>query len=80
MADVIPERIRWAVETLAVQPADRLLEIGGGPGLAASLICELLEGGRLLLIDRSETAIKRSRRWNQKHVASGRGCLRPNRR
>jgi protein-L-isoaspartate O-methyltransferase len=40
---VIPKRIRWAVETLAVQPADRLLEIGGGPGLAASLICERLE-------------------------------------
>jgi len=75
VADVIPERIRWAVETLAVQPADRLLEIGGGPGLAASLICERLEGGRLLLIDRSETAIKRSRHWNQKHVASGRLTL-----
>ncbi len=75
MADVIPSRIRWAVETLAVEPRDRLLEIGGGPGVAASLVCKRLEGGRLLLIDRSATAIERTRRRNAEHVASGRLAL-----
>ncbi len=75
MADVIPERIQWAVETLAVEPADRLLEIGGGTGLAASLVCERLDRGSLLLIDRSATAIERTRRRNQKHVATGRLAL-----
>jgi len=72
---VVPERIRWAVETLAVEPGDRLLEIGGGPGLAASLVCEQLEHGRLLLIDRSATAIERTRRRNPEPLASGRLAL-----
>jgi cyclopropane fatty-acyl-phospholipid synthase-like methyltransferase len=72
---VIPDRIRWAVETLAVEPGDRLLEIGGGPGFAASLVCERLDRGSLLLIDRSETAIERTRRRNAEHVASGRLAL-----
>jgi cyclopropane fatty-acyl-phospholipid synthase-like methyltransferase len=72
---VIPDRIRWAVETLAVEPGDRLLEIGGGPGVAASLVCERLDRGSLLLIDRSTTAIERTRRRNPEHLASGRLAL-----
>jgi tRNA A58 N-methylase Trm61 len=75
VADVIPERIQWAVETLAVEPDDRLLEIGGGSGVAASLVCDRLDRGSLLLIDRSATAIERTRRRNQKHVATGRLAL-----
>jgi cyclopropane fatty-acyl-phospholipid synthase-like methyltransferase len=75
VAGVIPERIRWAVEALAVEPGDRLLEIGGGPGVAASLVCQRLDYGTLLLIDRSPTAIERTRRRNAEHVASGRLAL-----
>jgi hypothetical protein len=37
VAGAIPQRIRWAVEALAVDEADRVFEIGGGPGVAASL-------------------------------------------
>ena len=70
-----PERIRWAVETLAVEPADRVLEIGGGPGVAASLVCERLDRGRLLVIDRSATVVERTRRRNAQHVAAGRLAL-----
>jgi len=41
----IPERVRWAVATLDVDPADRILELGSGPGAAISLVCERLDGG-----------------------------------
>jgi hypothetical protein len=68
---VIPDRIRWAVETLDVEPGDRLLEIGGGPGVAALLVCERLDRGSMFLIDRSATAIERTRRRNEEHVSSG---------
>jgi cyclopropane fatty-acyl-phospholipid synthase-like methyltransferase len=75
VVDVVPERIRWAVETLTVEPDDQLLEIGGGPGIAASLVCARLNRGSLLVIDRSATAIERARHRNPEHVASGRLAL-----
>jgi Methyltransferase domain len=72
MGRTIPERIRWAVETLAIECADRVLEIGGGSGVTASLVCERLDTGLMLLVDRSATAVERTRRRNAEHVASGR--------
>jgi cyclopropane fatty-acyl-phospholipid synthase-like methyltransferase len=75
VADVTPEQIRWTVEMLDVEPGDRLLEIGGGPGVAASLVCARLDRGRLRLIDRSAMAIEWTRRRNRDHVASGRLAL-----
>ena len=70
-----PERNRWAVELLAVQAEDRILEIGCGPGVAAALVCERLAGGRLTAIDRSATAIERARVRNAAHVGAGRLVL-----
>jgi SAM-dependent methyltransferase len=70
-----PERFRWAVETLALGPDDRLLEIGCGPGVAVALICERLVGGRIVAIDRSATAISRAARRNADHIATGKAVL-----
>ena len=72
MVRAVPERVRWAVETLDVQPGDRVLEIGCGPGVAAALICERLVDGEMLGIDRSPLQIERSQRRNEACVASGR--------
>lgn len=68
----VPERLRWAVETIAVQPDDEVLEIGCGGGVSAALVCERLEAGRMLAIDRSTTQIERARTRNAAHVAAGR--------
>ncbi|MGW0658596.1 SAM-dependent methyltransferase [Streptodolium elevatio] len=68
----IPHRLRWAVEQLDVQPKDRVLEIGGGRGVAAALVCELLTDGRLVGLDRSESAVKGATARNAGYVADGR--------
>ena len=75
-AKAVPEHIRWAVETLAPDPDDHLLEIGCGPGVAVSLICEQLAGGRIVAIDRSSTAISRAAKRNAEHIAAGIAVLR----
>jgi cyclopropane fatty-acyl-phospholipid synthase-like methyltransferase len=72
----VPERVRWAVDTLAAAPADRVLEVGCGPGVAASLVCDRLAGGTMLAIDRSPAQVERARRRNEEHVAAGRLELR----
>lgn len=68
----IPDRVRWAVDLLEVQPWDRVLEVGGGTGASASLICSLLTDGRLTSLDRSPAAAQRIQRPNQHHVDAGR--------
>jgi SAM-dependent methyltransferase len=53
------------VETLAVEPSDRLLEIGCGHGVAVSLVA----------IDRSKTMVEQARRRNAEHIASGKAGI-----
>ena len=49
-----------------------MLEIGCGHGVAASLVCRLLNGGRLTAIDRSPKMIDAAARRNAEHVEAGR--------
>nr|MBA2240513.1 methyltransferase domain-containing protein [Solirubrobacterales bacterium] len=70
------ERLRWAAETLGVEPADRLLEVGCGHGVAISLICERLgEAGRITGIDRSQKMIDAARNCNRRCVESGKAVI-----
>lgn len=67
-----PARLRWALEVLDPRPDERLLEVGGGTGVAAALLCPLLDRGHLLVLDRSAVAVRRNRERNAAHLAAGR--------
>ena len=65
------ERLLAVVEQLQIRPNDRVLEIGCGHGVAASLVCERLEGGHLTAIDRSPKMIEAAGRRNAAYVEAG---------
>ncbi|MDX6586819.1 MAG: hypothetical protein QOI31_1292 [Solirubrobacterales bacterium] len=75
MAGKASARFVWAVDTLDVRPADRLLEVGCGHGVAVSLVCERLTTGTITAIDRSPKMIEMATRRNREHVDEGRAVL-----
>lgn len=77
MAGAASERIRWAVETLDVEPDDRILEIGCGHGVAVSLVCERLTGGSITAIDRSAKMAEMARKRNAECIARGKALVHP---
>ena len=66
------ERLRSVVEHLDILRDDRVLEIGCGHGVAATLVCERLEGGHLTAVDRSEKMIEAAKLRNAAYVETGR--------
>jgi ubiquinone/menaquinone biosynthesis C-methylase UbiE len=75
MASKASERFVWAVEILALDPADRVLEVGCGHGVAVSLVCERLASGQITAIDRSQKMIEMATRRNREQIAGGRAVL-----
>lgn len=66
------ERQRAVVEQFDIQPGDRVLEIGFGHGVAATYVCERLDGGRYTGIDRSAKMVEAASQRNREFVETGR--------
>jgi SAM-dependent methyltransferase len=69
-------RNRWVVSLLDVQPSDRILEVGFGPGIAVAALSDLVRDGAVFGVDHSEVMVRVARRRNAAAIRAGRVDLR----
>jgi ubiquinone/menaquinone biosynthesis C-methylase UbiE len=67
----VSERLNAVVAQLGIGRDDHVLEIGCGHGVAATMVCDRLDGGRLTAIDRSAKMIEAAARRNALYVEAG---------
>ena len=65
-------RSRWVVDLLDIQPADRVLELGCGPGVALHILSQRARDGFVAGIDHSAIVIEQARRRNARAIGEGR--------
>jgi SAM-dependent methyltransferase len=65
-------RNRWVVDLLDIQPGERVLELGCGPGVALAAIAGRIVDGVAVGVDHSPIIIRQAQRRNATAVAAGR--------
>lgn len=65
-------RNRWAVRLLDIQPTDRVIELGCGPGVAVAALAARATRGSVVGVDHSQVMINQARRRNRAAVRAGR--------
>jgi ubiquinone/menaquinone biosynthesis C-methylase UbiE len=64
-------RNRWAVQLLDVQPADRVIELGCGPGVAIAALASRATSGLVVGVDHSPVMIRQARQRNSAAIRAG---------
>ena len=62
---------RWTVSLLGIQPNDRILEIGFGPGVSTQMASERASKGFIAGIDHSRTMVQSASKRNAAAIQSG---------
>ncbi len=65
-------RFEWIVRIMGIRAEDRILEVGAGSSPSVAYLAEPLTTGQVVAIDRSATAIARSRKKHAALIDSGR--------
>ncbi|MBT5264588.1 MAG: class I SAM-dependent methyltransferase [Rhodospirillaceae bacterium] len=66
------ERNRWTVDLLEINPSDRVIEIGCGPGVGLGYCLERAKEGQVLGADHSRTMLDQARIRNAEASVGGR--------
>jgi cyclopropane fatty-acyl-phospholipid synthase-like methyltransferase len=66
------ERNEWAISLLNLQPSDRVLEIGFGPGVTIQKMSEIAFDGVIYGVDRSEVMFGQASKRNQRAISAER--------
>lgn len=73
--DHLPENL-WTIKLLDPQPADSILEVGFGPGIAVEMLLAHVKSGLVAGVDFSETMVSEVIARNQGAILAGRADLR----
>ena len=65
-------RSRWAADLLDVQPTERVIELGCGPGVAVAALAARATRGLVVGVDHSRVMVEQARRRNRAGVQAGR--------
>jgi ubiquinone/menaquinone biosynthesis C-methylase UbiE len=65
-------RNQWAVGLLDIEPTDRVLEVGCGPGVAIAAAADRATHGMVVGVDHSTVMIRQARRRNAHAMTAGR--------
>ena len=68
----IADRFYWAKELMQPRAEDHIIELGCGTGLLLSLLCPILDGGKIVAVDSSPAMIKKAASRNAKWEKEGR--------
>jgi ubiquinone/menaquinone biosynthesis C-methylase UbiE len=66
----------WVIDLLVVQPSDKVLEVGFGPGVGIQLLASSTSAGYVAGVDPSKEMVAQATTRNKKAIESGRVDLR----
>jgi ubiquinone/menaquinone biosynthesis C-methylase UbiE len=69
------KRINWTISLLDLNPNDRVLEIGFGPGFAIELASKIASEGLIAGIDHSQVMVRQASKRNARAIRNGKVVL-----